>query len=434
MDIISKLKMYRENAEKQAAVREYAGQEYSMTEYGEGSFGNKNCVNKDNANKDYKDTDIEALIPGEIVSNDDGNVYVIENAYPASYLYGGFSLGDALNIESSVLTVLGGEDCEGINAKELLYIDTETTGLSGGTGTVAFLVGVGFFTEDCFIVRQYFMRDYDEEAAMLTELSNLARQYKGFVSFNGKAFDINLLNSRFIANRIRSSITQMPNIDLLYPARKVWGLKLDSCSLSSLEDNVLGEARCDDIPGALIPYVYFKYLDDRNATEMVRVIKHNCLDILSMVSLLAKLSSMLLSPESHTDGEYEMLGVGKIFEASGNMECMIDCFEACTGSSRRQIKTQAVKRLTAVYKRSGSYDRALAHWQSLDEEGAGFEIFHQVEIAKYYEHKAKDISRALMIVDKALGQCLSAGLTEGRQVEDLKKRRERLLRKLKRAT
>ncbi len=409
MDIISKLKMYKENTEKQVTGLE--------------------------CNRGYCDNkDIDAFIPGKVISNDEGSVYVIENTYPVSYLYGGFRLEDALNVESGILSILGGDDCQGINAKELLYIDTETTGLSGGTGTVAFLVGVGFFSQDYFVVRQYFMRDYDEEPAMLVELTRLIRQYKSFVSFNGKAFDINLLNSRFIANRIRSSIYQVPNIDLLYPSRKVWGLKLSSCRLSSLEENILGEFRCDDIPGALIPSVYFQYLDDRDAKEMVKVIKHNCLDILSMVSLLTKLSSMLSSPVSHTDGEYEMLGVGKIFETNGNVECMIDCFEACTGSKRHLIKSQAVKRLTAVYKREGDYDKALTHWQSLDEEGAGFEIFHQVEMAKYYEHKAKDIKTALMIVDKAIGQCLRAGLTEGKQEEQLKKRRERLLRKLKYAT
>jgi len=450
MDIISKLKQYQENAQKRSAERrnppgcagrDNTGQVYTAREYARAYTGKDYAVQEydptEYAGQDYdgcfhENRDIDALIPGEVVSNDEGSVYVIENIYPVSYLYGGFRLGEALGIDSGLLSLLGGEDCESINVSELLFIDAETTGLAGGAGTVAFLVGVGFFSGDYFKVRQYFMRDYDEEPAMLAELDKLFRQYKGFVSFNGKAFDINLLNDRFISNRMRPSFAQMPNIDLLFPSRKVWGLKLESCSLSSLEENILGEPRYNDIPGALIPSVYFQYLEDRDAGEMVRVIEHNRLDIMSMVSLLIKLSFMLMSPGANTDGEYEMFGVGKIFEAQGNVEGLKDCFEACAGSGSYLIKAQAVKRLTRVYKREGSYEKALMHWKSLDEEGAGFEIFHQVEMAKYYEHKAKDIKTALIIVDKALGKCLSAGLTGGRQVEELKKRRERLLRKLQR--
>lgn len=374
--------------------------------------------------------DIDDLIQGDILTNEYGTCFLVENKIPMSTLYGGYRLGDALEVESDAITALGGDDCQTLETTDkLLYLDTETTGLSGGAGTVAFLVGTGFFEGDYFVIRQYFMRDYDEEAAMLEELAQLFAEHQGFVTFNGKAFDINLLQSRFISNRFRPSFKDLPNMDLLYPSRRVWGLKLESCRLSSLEENILSEYRIDDIPGAQIPYVYFKYLEDKDATEIKRVISHNESDILSMVSLLAKLSDMMSNPFSQTDGGYELLGIGRLFEANGRTEQQLECLEACTESELFTVRMHAVKRLTGVYKRKGSYEQALNHWEAVDAENPEFETFHLIEMAKYFEHKAKDLQMAMRIVDKAIHNCLNAGLSGSRQFEELQKRKNRLMKK-----
>lgn len=375
--------------------------------------------------------DVEDLIPGSIRTNEYGCFYLMEKRYPLFFLHGEYELGDVLQIENDVVTSLGGESCSGLQPERLLFLDTETTGLSGGAGTVAFLVGVGFFDIDNneFVIQQYFMRDYNEEAAMLAELKQLFAEYEGFVTFNGKAFDINLLQSRFISNRLRPDFRDFPNLDLLFPSRRIWGLKLESCRLSSLEENILGLYREDDIPGALIPSVYFKYVEDRNAFDIKRVISHNELDILSMVSLLARLSTMMGSPFSETDGGFELLGMSRLFEASGKTEHVMECLEACTESELFSVRIHAVKKLTGLYKRRGSYDRALEHWKAIEAENPGYELFHLVEMAKYYEHNAKDPEQALELVEKALKNCLQTGLTGSRQLEELKKRRDRLIRK-----
>lgn len=378
--------------------------------------------------------DIDDLIQGNILTNEHGTCFLVEKKFPASTLYGGYRLGEALNIGSDAIIALGGADCQSLDTTDkLLYLDTETTGLSGGAGTVAFLVGTGFFEGDYFVIRQYFMRDYDEEAAMLEELTQLFARHRGFVTFNGKAFDINLLQSRFISNRFRPSFKDLPNLDLLYPSRRVWGLKLESCRLSSLEENILSEYRVDDIPGAQIPYVYFKYLEDKDAREIERVISHNESDILSMVSLLTKLSDMMSNPFSETDGGFELLGVGRLFEANGRTEKQLECLEACTESDLFSVRVQAVKRLTGIYKRSGSYEQALDHWEAVDAENPEFETFHLIEMAKYYEHKAKNLQMAIRVVDKAIQNCLNAGLSGSRQFDELQKRKNRLERKIKSA-
>ena len=456
MDLRTKLKLYMEENEKKdntdvdaAAASDIrmgaAADASSSAEYKASAMNNSTAVPTGAGNSKISgpainiavrstdssaDMGIDLLVPGIVQYNDNGCCYIIETRYPLSYLHGGCKLGEGTEINRSLLSILGGEGCEELQADRLLYLDTETTGLSGGAGTVAFLVGIGFFEDKAFVVRQYFVRDYDEEAAMLTELQQLFAKYQCFVTFNGKAFDLNLLQSRFISNRIRASFKDMPNLDLLYPSRKVWSLKLDSCKLSSLEENILGEYRSDDIPGALIPSVYFKYLEDRDASDIKRVVHHNELDILSMVSLLVKLASMLKNPISETDGGYELLGLGRIFEVNGQTKSMLDCFEACTDSGHYSIKSQAVRRLTGIYKRNGNYDRALLHWESMESDSSGFELFHLIEMAKYYEHKSKDIKTALSIVEKALQKCVAAGISGSRQFDDLKKRRERLKKKL----
>jgi len=373
--------------------------------------------------------DVDVMVRGRIRTNEYGNFYLIEKKMPVSFQHGGFELGAALEVSGDAITALGGEQCEGLRAEQLLYLDTETTGLSGGAGTVAFLIGTGFFERDEFVIRQYFMRDYNEETAMLAELQKLFAAHKGFVTFNGKAFDINLLQSRFISNRFRPSFRDFPNVDLLYPSRRVWGLKLESCRLSSLEESILGQYRQDDIPGAQIPSVYFKYVEDRDASEIKRVISHNELDILSMVSLLTKLSTMMSNPFSETDCGFELLGMGRLFEANGKTEDMMECLKACTSSKHFSVRMRAVRKLTGVYKRNGSYEQALEHWKAVDADNPEFETFHLIEMAKYYEHRVKDPEQALKIAEKAVKNCMRAGLPDGRQLEELKKRCDRLKRK-----
>lgn len=374
---------------------------------------------------------LQDFIPGAVHSNEAGSFYCIENRYPVGTLHGGFSLGAALDISCHSLSLLCPDyNSSTLTPQKLLFLDTETTGLSGGAGTVAFLVGIGYFEEDCYIVRQLFMRDYNEEAALLFELNSLLSKFKGLVTFNGKSFDWNLLQSRFISNRIRPALSSPVHVDLLYPSRKIWGLKLESCRLSSLEENILGEARCDDIPGSMIPAVYFKYLEDRDAADIKKVIRHNELDILSMVALLSKMSSMLENPLSEPLCEQELLGMGKIFQKSGEEESVINCYEHCAQSDNFPVKAAAVKHLTNIYKRKGNYVRALKHWESMLEGSGGFNLFPLVQMAMYYEHKEKNPGKALELIEKAIEMNLKAGLRDDTCFADLRKRRDRLKKKL----
>ncbi|NLC69461.1 MAG: hypothetical protein GX754_11920 [Clostridiaceae bacterium] len=392
--------------------------------------------------------DIHNLIEGEIYKNEEGCCFITENRYPLTYLHGGCRLGDvAAGISSSSLKRLCpgfrpvGDDSAynntnigidtNIDIRDFLFLDIETTGLAGGVGTVAFLVGTGFFKDDSFVVRQYFMRDYDEEIAMLKALNLLFPPYKVLVTFNGKAFDMNIIRTRYTYNRTRCELDEEEtgHIDLLLLARRLWKEKLESCSLSSLEENILGESRVDDIPGELIPQVYFKYVVDRDAREIKRVMKHNELDILSMVALLNKINNMLRDPILETSCDYELMGVGKVLESAGDSELVVECFEKCMKSGSPYTRYTALKKLTRIYKREGNYAKAVEIWDITARNQDFFSIFSLIELAKYYEHKEKNIDKAIEVTERAMRLSVAMGIYEDRLRGELKKRMERLKRK-----
>ena len=141
-----------------------------------------------------------------------------------------------------------------------LFIDTETTGLSGGAGTVAFLVGAGYVDGDGFVVEQFLMREYADEPEMIDRLAGLMDQFDCVCTFNGKKFDMPLLEARFIMCRMRQRWREMDNLDLLHPARRAWKLRIGSCRLCRIEAEILGMPRRDDLPGSEVPGRYFEYL------------------------------------------------------------------------------------------------------------------------------------------------------------------------------
>ena len=376
-----------------------------------------------------KGPDIHEVVEGTICSNDDGCFFLIENKYPRTYLHGGYSLGCVLEPDIAPVVKVCSGPGNPSHVSDYIFLDTETTGLSGGSGTVAFLIGIGFFDGDAFVLRQYLMRDYDEEPAVLRALNEVLSNCKGLVTFNGKAFDWNLLQARFISNRIRPALKNPIHIDLLYPSRMLWKLKLESCRLSSLEENILEENRVDDIPGALIPGIYFKYLDDRNAGDIKRVIKHNELDILSMVSLLKKINSILCNPLSETQDGLELLGAGRIFERCEEQSTAIDCYNMCSSSENRMVMETSMKKLANMHKRSRDYSKAVEKLELLLAGSSAPNIPVMIELAKHYEHRIKDIPKAIATVQEAVKACSEAGFLRNMYYSDLKTRLERLKRK-----
>jgi len=232
---------------------------------------------------------IEDLVPGRLVETRHGRFFLARQHYPPDYMHGRVPLRALLDHASSPL--LAGQT---LDWRRAVFLDTETTGLARGAYT--FLVGVGFFTQDdrgtpdSFCLEQYLMRDPGEELPMLTALSERLAGQEALVSFNGRAFDLPLLKTRFTCKGLTLPLENAPHLDLLGPTRRLWRTRLSSCALSVVETHVLGVRRtCEDVPGHAIPTLYFQYLQTGNAQALSSVFYHNQMDVLSLASLSAVL-------------------------------------------------------------------------------------------------------------------------------------------------
>ena len=248
---------------------------------------------------------LEELVSGTEETNDAGVFFC------AHRLAGGSSPArtsaasrDLAPLDMGRLAVLANDPAlRGLDYRRALFLDTETTGLAGGTGTVAFLIGLGWFEGDGFVTQQLFARDYAEERATLLHLRERLAGREFLVSFNGKAFDANLLATRFIMNRLPDPLSGLPHLDLLHPARRLLSHRLADRRLSALETSILGFEREGDIPGSEIPQRYFDWLRRRDGRLMADVFEHNRLDILSLAALAAHLVE-LIDPDSGTAPDF----------------------------------------------------------------------------------------------------------------------------------
>ncbi len=310
------------------------------------------------------------------------------------------------------------------NYQKALFLDTETTGLSGGAGTVAFEIGVGFIEARGMVIRQYVMRDYSEEGPMLEEIASLIRRFDTIVSFNGKSFDLPLLESRMVMNRIRLPLTQMPHLDLLHAARRVYKLRLKRCNLASLEEAVLGQARQDDLPGAQVPQRYFDYIKTKEFALLEDVLRHNFDDVKSLAALTGHLCAVFRDPTGLTHPE-DMLGVGKTLLRTGRIERGRRCLKIVGRSS---LSSQAHMVLATSYKRAHEWEEAAQTCQSMLASGTGG-IWPYIELAKYYEHIVKDYQKAYAYASGAMRYALNTAPLHGAdetEIESIRRRMERL--------
>ena len=203
-----------------------------------------------------------------------------------------------------------------LRPEDILFLDTETTGLAGGAGTVAFLVGMGYFTGRDFAVEQVLMRDYGQESELLRTVSSVAGRFSVLCTFNGRTFDAPLLASRFVMNRLPSRLPSA-HADVLYPARRLWKLRLKRCNLANLEEQLLHVKREDDLPGAEVPQTYFRYLRDGDFAPIERILAHNRQDIVSLAQLLCFLCGQVDCPETVESGQ-DLLSLARSLEKRGD--------------------------------------------------------------------------------------------------------------------
>lgn len=364
----------------------------------------------------------------------DGPVFLREQHYPRYHLYGTAQLDDAF-ADGDVYFLLGQDEVfRAFDPADALFIDTETTGLTHGAGTQAFLIGIGVFSGDEFVTTQFLMPDYSLELPMLKAIREFFGNRRWVVTFNGKAFDIPVLEARFTLNRLRSPFGAMENFDLLHAARRLWKDAFP-CSLSSLERFVMGHEREDDVPSALIPSIFFTFLRDRRPAPLLPVLRHNQWDVLAMASLLGHMCKRLTAPVDQRAHAAEIFNLGKLFERAGRLEQSLHFYrETPVRDEQSAMGKKALLRLALVEKRRGNYEEAVRVWRSIISSDR-YCVDAYIELAKHAEHRLRDYRAALDACLAALEALkvrsyASGSATARRLLEDLRRRRERLISKL----
>ena len=282
-------------------------------------------------------------------------------------------------------------------------MDTETTGLAGGAGTYIFLMGVGYFEGDQFCVRQYFMRDFNEERALLSAVNELLSNFEAIVSYNGKTFDVPLIQSRFIMSGMKLNLEDPGHFDLLYPARRLWKRRLENCSLSTVERDILGVIRENDVPGYLVPEIYFRYLKTKDARALKQVFEHNLQDILSLVALVSRMCFLVEDPLNNTEYGMDIFSIGKMFDEEKKYEQSTHYYTEALKHNLAEEETLEILRLSSfAYKRQGKWEEAEEIWKKIIERSREFIYYPYEELAKYYEHYLKDYQKAEIVVEEAL--------------------------------
>ncbi len=322
--------------------------------------------------------DISRDIGGELVLKENGGYILRTVRYKVGEIYGDYTVE---NIEKAF-------ELE----EKLLFLDTETTGL--GSVACPFLIGVAYFEGDVLVLEQYFMRDIDDEECVLKDV---VEKYSGMtvVTYNGKSFDVPLIKARCTINGVDARAFASKQTDLLHLSRRIWKKRLVNCRLSTIEEEVLKLQRADDIPGSLIPEMYKRYLETGRSDEMLKAIEHNESDVVSMSVLLARLIRINNKPTAELDNPQDIMHLAEYYygkkEYAKSKELLENVLKQDIDG---MMQYNSMKYLSFIHKKHKNYDEAVALWEKMDRMSIGA-VLPLVELAKYYEHTAKDIQKAL---------------------------------------
>ncbi len=350
-------------------------------------------------------SDLAEALKAEIHSGASGEYLLATSGFDESYSHGnatirGLSASDPINN----LDFLPSDPASTLDLKRLLFLDTETTGL-GGSGTVPFLIGLGSVTPDGFQVRQYFLPDYPDEAALLEAIRSEIKEDSIIVSYNGKAFDLPILSDRFIIHRIERNLNYAGHIDLLLHTRRIYRRRLQDCTLGNVEKEILSYYRYNDIPGYLVPSVYFNWLATGEVSELRLVMKHNLDDIVSLYFLLHHIAAVFREPQSIISEPDDILSIARIFQRRK------DNLAVCRFLENFAPRLLVAERHDVLFlhslscKKIDDFPRAVQIWENIAAGSSPVSFYARIELAKYCEHRLKDIAAALDHSARACENC-----------------------------
>ena len=381
-------------------------------------------------------TPIEETLDGRWLDTRRGRVLVCDHFYPLEHRHGEMPLFMPAPLHHLAHWARDARLRE-MPLEKFAFLDTETSGLAGGTGTYAFLVGVGKFvgtdfsstplrgqadsiadsrirtdletlarqgigTDSGFLLRQFFMSGPGEEAAVLEALMDFLAPCAALVTFNGKSFDAPLLNTRYALHATPSPLKDLVHVDLLPLARRLWRDRLPSRALKYLEEHIMLAPRTsEEVPGYEIPFLYFDYLRTGDASPLKGVFYHNAMDIVAMTALFTHTAALLADPHSaNLEHGLDVTALARLFEDIGKWEDAARLYERGLELGLPEAGfADAMQRYSALQRRRGDVEAAVKLWERAAGEG---HIYAHIELSKHYEHRKRDYSEAYRWARSAL--------------------------------
>jgi len=369
------------------------------------------------------------------LDTDVGPAFMRSSQVPLSDSHGCVTLATLLSQDVDALSVLArNSSLPRVDWERVLFLDTETTGLSHGAGTVAFMIGTAQIQGDAVITRQYFLPSPALEYPMLYQLGLDLDGCDLVITFNGKSFDLPLLSSRYAMNRMASPLAGLQSFDLYHAARRVWRDATSDCRLTTLEGLQLGFCRKDDVSGYQIPSLYFKFVRTMDPNLIAPVFNHNYWDVLTMMGLLSQCLSRAAPTCSTCQlSPIESYNLARLHEAEANIPLAERLYrQALTGPLPSRLRRQTYRRLSMIYKRDGRIEGAKEIWKAQMSLGDASSLYAHIELAKVYEHRERRLLMAREAVETALAiaRRAPAALRLARTIDDLEHRLARLNNKL----
>jgi uncharacterized protein YprB with RNaseH-like and TPR domain len=416
---------------------------------------------------------VGAILGGQPTETAFGPCLVIDRRYEADRFHGGIQIGDCEMADCGSLGILdpslaawgrapaapvlyGGQTPDApLRTRRTIFIDLETTGLSGGAGTVAFLVGCGYFDLGAFQVRQFLLTSFAAERALLAAVADFFAGADLIVTYNGKTFDVPVMETRWLFHRLRMPLDDVPHFDVLHPARRLWKMRsgaagdVEGCRLTTLERALFNVTRVGDVPGLEIPGRFFRFLRSGDPRPLEAVLEHNRLDLVSLAAVMARALQLARDGQAGCRDDAEALALGRVYERAGGDDRVPErggalaraeaCYARAAGSRQSEVRGEALYRLGLRHRRERRYEEAAAIWRQVIElteprgvrRIAGLSELRQFAaeaLAVHHEHRDRDLESAREIALFALEDAA------GRRADGVRHRLARIDRKLAKKT
>ena len=374
---------------------------------------------------------LNAFYDGTWHTNNAGKVFIMKKTIPFGTSHGIINFSKKFSVDP-ILDLSFNIPRNGIQLGDIIFLDVETTSLSIGAGSFAFLVGLCYFSPKGITTNLLFIEKPNDEGTLLTFLDEKLSQYSIISTYNGKSFDVPLLKNRYIMHRLQFASLSKHHIDLLYFTRKIWKMRLKTCRLSEIEREILKFTRSDDeIPGWLIPQIYFDYLNQQSPHTLQGVFYHNKMDVITLAALFQYINQLITSHGNMNGVEgMDIASLARIYQQQDKLELSSSYYQiGIKKGFGTENSAYIYRNFGLLNKKQGKWDKAVYQWKLAYE----FKDYIScIELAKYFEHKEKSFYQALEWTNRAMEIIIQEHIKGAKEklMSKMEYRKQRLIRKM----